>query len=276
VFRSSRNGGGIYVTPVLGGEPVLVAPKGFRPRFSPDGKSIAYWVGSEGGPVGGVFVISAFGGEPRRIGADLKSAYDPVWSPDGKWLMVRGWQTIPGSREDFESNWWVVSLEDEAARSSGFAEVLRRQNLRWYGTDPGVWARDGRWIVFAGRTGDSSNLYRVRVSGESGEIVGDAERITFGTGIETKPALSAGGQLALATEVVTSHLWSVPADTNRLGEHGPRGDPGPAPHMILGASTSRYNRLASDQTQGETCANRVESWCACPCCWRRASLRRSP
>jgi len=222
VFRSSRDGGGIYVVPVLGGEPVLVAPKGFRPRFSPDGNWIAYWVGSEGGPgFDQTFVISAYGGEPRRIAADLEGAYDPVWSPDGKRLMVRGWKTIPGSKEDFDRNWWVVSLEDGVARSAGFAEILRRQKLIWWGTSPGVWTRDGQWIVFAGRTGDSSNLYRVRVSGDSGEILGDAERITFGTGIETKPALSAGGQLALATEAVTSHLWSVPADTNRGKVTGP-------------------------------------------------------
>jgi serine/threonine protein kinase len=42
VFRSNRRGGGVYVVPVLGGEPALVAPKGFRPRFSPDGNWIAY------------------------------------------------------------------------------------------------------------------------------------------------------------------------------------------------------------------------------------------
>ena len=135
--------------------------------------------------------------------------------------MVTGWKPIPGSKEDFDADWWVVSLEDGVARSTGFAEILRRQKLGWWRTSPGVWAGDGRWIVFAGRTGASSNLYRVRVSGESGEIVGDADRITFGTGIEAKPALSAGGQLALATEAVTSNLWSVPADGNQGQVTGP-------------------------------------------------------
>jgi hypothetical protein len=41
--------GRIYVTPVLGGEPVSWRP-GFRPRFSPDGNWVAYWVGSEEAP----------------------------------------------------------------------------------------------------------------------------------------------------------------------------------------------------------------------------------
>jgi Tol biopolymer transport system component len=57
-------------------------------------------------------------------------------------------------------------------------------------------------------------VYRIRIS-KDGKITQEPERITFGTGLETKPALSAGGQLALASETFASHLWSLPADTNR-------------------------------------------------------------
>ena len=50
-FRSDRDGGGIYVTPTLGGDARLVAEFGRSPRFSPDGKRIAYWTGPWlGGP----------------------------------------------------------------------------------------------------------------------------------------------------------------------------------------------------------------------------------
>lgn len=42
VFRSERDGGGIYVVPTLGGTARLVAQRGRRPRFSPDGHWIAY------------------------------------------------------------------------------------------------------------------------------------------------------------------------------------------------------------------------------------------
>jgi eukaryotic-like serine/threonine-protein kinase len=48
-FRSERQGGGIYVIPALGGEPLLIAPGGRNPRFSPDGRRIAYWTGRESG-----------------------------------------------------------------------------------------------------------------------------------------------------------------------------------------------------------------------------------
>ena len=43
VYRSDRSGGGIYIIPVAGGQSRLIAARGRRPRFSPDGSRIAYW-----------------------------------------------------------------------------------------------------------------------------------------------------------------------------------------------------------------------------------------
>ena len=37
VFRSTRNGGGLYVIPATGGTPTLVASSGRTGRFAPDG-----------------------------------------------------------------------------------------------------------------------------------------------------------------------------------------------------------------------------------------------
>jgi hypothetical protein len=47
-FRSERTPRGIYSVSALGGEPKLIAHDGQDPRYSPDGKWIAYWVGSRG------------------------------------------------------------------------------------------------------------------------------------------------------------------------------------------------------------------------------------
>ena len=218
VFRSSRQRGGIYVMAVLGGEPQLVAPQGFRPRFSPDGNSIAYWVGTEGAfgvytfVATQVFVAPASGGAPKRLAGDLTSASHPVWSADGARLIVAG-------RKDQVRDWWLVPLDGGASRPTGAGKLLERLRLRPYVrsqafmTEPNAWSSDGQWIVFSGGTGDASNLYRVAIS-SAGQIHEEPQRITFGTSIDTKPTLSGAGHLALASQVFTSHLWSWPGDTN--------------------------------------------------------------
>ena len=59
-FQSSRLGGGIYLVPTLGGEERLLAARGFSPRFSPDGKWIAYGVSEPAGSR--IYVAPAAGG----------------------------------------------------------------------------------------------------------------------------------------------------------------------------------------------------------------------
>jgi len=90
VFRSSRDGGGVYAMSALGGEERLVAKLGRDPRFSPDGQWIAYWIGEGGPETFAVYIVPAAGGSPKelRIGSNRHSAGNPVWSPDGKHLLV--------------------------------------------------------------------------------------------------------------------------------------------------------------------------------------------
>ena len=47
VFRSDRQGGGVYIVPALGGTPVLLARQGLSPRCSPDGKWVAFAIGDD-------------------------------------------------------------------------------------------------------------------------------------------------------------------------------------------------------------------------------------
>src|ERR1019366_5203217 len=87
-YRSEGNGGGIYVIPVAGGKPRLFAPGGRRPRFSPDGRRIAFWTAAKS--TAGLFVGDVSGGRARPLHAGFHSARDPVWSPDGKYLIFNG------------------------------------------------------------------------------------------------------------------------------------------------------------------------------------------
>jgi eukaryotic-like serine/threonine-protein kinase len=53
------------------------------PAFSPDGRSIAYFL-PESGPLGDLWIIDAAGGTPRRATSDLCEGGWPVWTNDGQ------------------------------------------------------------------------------------------------------------------------------------------------------------------------------------------------
>ena len=93
VFRSNRDGGGIYEIPAFGGEARLLARDGLDPKFSPDGSQVAFWIGAPNVAVpgsGAVWVVPSAGGPPRRIGSSFTDARYPIWSPDGKHLLLVG------------------------------------------------------------------------------------------------------------------------------------------------------------------------------------------
>ncbi|MCX6550913.1 MAG: S9 family peptidase, partial [Acidobacteria bacterium] len=84
--QNTRNND-IWIVPVAGGEPAkLVATDKSedRPRWSPDGKHIAFVSTRDGGSQ--IWVIPATGGEPRKLTTIATEASGVTWSPDGKWL----------------------------------------------------------------------------------------------------------------------------------------------------------------------------------------------
>ncbi len=113
-FYSLRDGGGLYVTPSLGGPEKLVAPHGMGPKFSPDGSKIAYWVGDRNGmsdvgaraTYGNVMTVSPTGRSPVVLAEDFAFARRPVWLDDGSGLLFEGSPTPEDPR-----GWWTVSLD---------------------------------------------------------------------------------------------------------------------------------------------------------------------
>ncbi|HUQ34140.1 MAG TPA: S9 family peptidase [Pyrinomonadaceae bacterium] len=72
----------IYLIPVTGGEPKLLG-SGLRsnsPRWSPDGKRIAYLSGGQ------IWTIDLSTGETKKVTGISTGAGDPVWSPDGRMI----------------------------------------------------------------------------------------------------------------------------------------------------------------------------------------------
>jgi Tol biopolymer transport system component len=134
-FERASQGLSIYKLRASGEpEPVLVSTTwDSNPRFSPDGRRIAFSSGRSGG-VEEIWLASADGSGARQLtrGPGTRQTL-PAWSPDGRHIAFES--TGPKARADI----WVIAADGGVPR-----QVT---------TDPGdenapVWSRDGRRIYF--------------------------------------------------------------------------------------------------------------------------------
>src|SRR2546425_2813009 len=125
-YRSERDGGGIFVVPSAGGAERQLAARGRRPRFSPDGKWLAYWIARSDSASGRdeLYVLPVSGGQPRRIVADFTSATLPNWSSDSTRLLFRGTSNSPETM-----NWWIVDVDGGSPVASNSIDVLIQHRM---------------------------------------------------------------------------------------------------------------------------------------------------
>ena len=84
--QNTRNND-IWVVPVAGCAPVKLAGTDRsedRPRWSPDGKSLAFVSNRDGGSQ--IWVMPTTGGEARKLTSLATEAAGVTWSPDGRWI----------------------------------------------------------------------------------------------------------------------------------------------------------------------------------------------
>ncbi len=185
VFRSERNGGGIYVVPALGGGERFVAAKGRQPRFSPDGKSIAYITGGRG-TSSDVWIVDDGGGSPRRLAVDLRDSVAPVWSPDGAFLAIAATR---GPDAAAIRDWWLVNVQSGAATAMATVAAFERAGLS-SNAGPAAWVNGE--ILFSASTGDVSSLWAIGVSSDGRTVIGSPRRLTAGVGTDGTPSVARG------------------------------------------------------------------------------------
>jgi len=224
VFRSNRDGGGIYEIPSFGGEARLLARDGLNPRFSPDGSQVAYWVGAWGVAfavpgTGTVWVVPAAGGQPQRVGADFTAARYPIWAPDGKHLLFVGYRS-PRAYESSSLDWWLAATSGGETVQTGAYHALVLTGLRARGSYtngpiPGCWLAAGSAVVFSTASSDVANLWEVGISPATGKVSGGPRRLTTGAGNDTDPSCASGGALAFTNGEARNEVWTLPLDLNR-------------------------------------------------------------
>jgi serine/threonine protein kinase len=231
VFRSNRDGGGIYEIPAFGGEVRLIARDGLNPKFSPDGLQVAYWVGPETVSAavpgsGTVWVVPVAGGQPQRVGPNFTAARNPIWSPDGKHLLFIGY-TSAKVYDSSSIDWWLAATDGGGAVRTGAYEALVHAGLASSSTAPfsvgdpalprpGCWSAAGNTVIFSsGSSGDARNLWEIGISPPTGRVSGVLKRLTTGAGNEVDPSCASGGALTFTNVETRTDIWSLPIDLDR-------------------------------------------------------------
>jgi serine/threonine protein kinase len=260
VFRSERDHGGIYLVSMTGGEAQLFARGGFGPRFSPDGKWIAYWTGSPGsGFVPGssqIYLKALSGGAPQPFHPEFSANFWPIWSPDGKQVLFVGVRKEPGEGnrkgEDWwieAVDWWIAAVDGGPARRTGAIRALHAHEFTApVGQDfitPNIWDSSGRQVLFSATRKDSTNIWELPLSATSGQINGPPRRRTSGTGVELHASLAeeSPGRLCYDSEVLHVDVRGMPiaANTGRLR--------GPMQKLTQGLSYAASPSISADGTR---------------------------
>lgn len=238
VFRSNRDGGGIYEIGAFGGESRLLAREGLNPKYSPDGTKVAFWIGEYGvNPAvpgnGTVWVMPSAGGVPVRMGTTLSTARTPIWSPDGRRLLVIGYASA-NVYDASALDWWTLELNRNTAAKAGMREALQTSGFSYPGEDdfpqlktvatltlpePNCWLSNGNRVIFSARSGDARNLWSAEMTPE-GTVGGALQRVTTGSGNEANASCGSKESFVFARRVMSRDVWSVPIDLERRKSSG--------------------------------------------------------
>ena len=205
VFRSDRDGGGIFVMNRTGGPPRRVTRSGFNPTWSADGRQIAAaseaveWRPDSRSPSqGSLQVTDVVSGESRTLSTG--DAVQPSWSPNGH--RIAYWGLWERNQRDL----WTVALD-----GSDPVRVTNDLPLDW---DP-TWSPDGRWLYFSSDRGGSVNLWRVSIDERSGETAGEPEAVLLPASWAGHARLNPDGQIIYTSFHRTSNLERIPFDPIR-------------------------------------------------------------
>src|SRR5438445_8600289 len=208
-------------------EVVDLAHDGVQPNWSPHGDRIAYWAIVGGGGQRDLFTVDPHTASPRqtivRVTNDPALDWNPVWSPDGKYLYF-------GSDRDGTMNLWRLPMNEHSGKPLGPPEsaLLPTRFAAHFS-----FARNTGALAYA-NVNVSDSIWRVpfdpgslRVTGEPTAIIGG---VTLLLRFEGNPVSPDGKWIAFSNIGGQEDLFLARTDGSEIRQltNDPEKDRGPS------------------------------------------------
>lgn len=173
-----------------------------QPRWSPNGKRIAYYNRSKDNRLD-IWTVAEDGSDARPVTNDGAVDWNPVWSPDGQYLY------FVSDRKALASL-WRMRIDQETGIVSGEPEAVTSPTSEIVQLDVSA---DGRRIVYANRIQDA-NIKSIGFDPIGLNTIGEAVPVTQGTRTSGSPNLSPDGQWVTFHTLGSAleDVWLVRAD----------------------------------------------------------------
>jgi Tol biopolymer transport system component/imidazolonepropionase-like amidohydrolase len=187
--------GDLYTIPTTGGEAKAITSGiawDMQPRYSPDGKWIAFTSDRSGGD--NLWIMNRDGSEPKQVSSEtFRLLSQPAWSPDSEYLVGR--KHFTSERSLGAGEMWIYH------RMGGDGLQLTKKRTDQKDTGEPVFSPDGKYLYFSDDAtpggifeyskDPNSQIYVIqRLDRETG----DAERYVTGPGGSIRPTPSPDGK----------------------------------------------------------------------------------
>ncbi len=197
--------GDLYLLPIDGGEAKPITSGlawDMQPRYSPDGKHIAFTsdrTGKDDKAGDNIWVIGRDGSEPRQITSEtFRLLNGPAWSPDGEYIVAR--KHFTSRRSLGAGEMWLYHRSGVKGGGSGGLQLTEKPTDQKDVNEP-VFSPDGKYVYYSEDVSPGSSFEYDKDSNGQIYIVnrlelatGEKERYITGPGGACRPIPSPDGE----------------------------------------------------------------------------------
>ena len=205
------------------------------PRWSPDGKQIAF-DGAQYGKPWKIFLISAQGGTPQELLSENRGEFDPSWSSDGKQiafgrvdvpeaqvinvldLQTHQFSPLPGSQGTFSPRWspdghFLAALSSDSQKLLLY-DFKTQKWTNWLSEPRAVgfptWSRDSKYLYFDSTFSNDQSYRRLKVGETKPEQIVSLKDIRrFANWIGSWSGLAPDGTPLFVRDISTQEIYAL-------------------------------------------------------------------